>query len=306
MLGLRKKGNKENKDEPTPLEKEIKFSWKNVGRRWIQNLKDDIDPALTGAKMGVYGLHAIPTWAREYKDGKMKSDKHFLSGLMACIVGGTELAAYYVGAQQVNAATDSHYGYVAAGGVMIAANTGSWAWEALRKARKEEHSKVYMTRIQRSIEAPTGEYDLTTQELTKRVTQKLGYSTKRPAREDYVSLDDTINDVSEVLPTMAREAVAAVAYDVFQGLFTEKQIGKKYEMTTDLKAGPKRRDGKEDYSSRADKQKAQAAVSKIIYDVVEAHGGKANIELFGEMSFLFDGKENKNTHYRVQPNKLWK
>lgn len=262
------------------LEKEIKFSWRSVMRRWGENLKDDIDPALTGAKMAIY-MHAIPTWHREYTDGKMRSSNRFITGLSALVVGGTEAAVYYGGVQlaeqQLASTGIPNIGYIAAGAALIATNTVAWGYEAFRKAKKVENSNVVMARIQRAMDNPSAGYDVSIADLHRR----LGGT------------------------DAAKKHILANAYRVFDGLVADGQLGSKYEMTAQLETGPVRRKRRNDYSSRDDEIKGDLA--KVILAAVQEKGGSASIELFGKMTALYDGEQQAITRYHVVPNKtVWR
>ena len=83
--------------ETNTLDEAVRFSWRRVFKRGLQNMKDDVDPAYKGAKMGMYALHSIPTWIRQHKDGVIQSDSWGWAGLTGLLVGGASAVGYFVG-----------------------------------------------------------------------------------------------------------------------------------------------------------------------------------------------------------------
>ncbi|MBI5065464.1 hypothetical protein HZA97_04440 [Candidatus Woesearchaeota archaeon] len=155
------------------LENEIRFSWGAVLKGWIQNLKDDVDPAITGVKMGFFGLHAIPTWMRQYDEGRMSTKKNGLTGLLGLVVAGSSLTGYYLAGKYINETTNSELGY-AVTAIPLTAQTLSWSYEAFLRAKKTELSKVVMSRLQKSFnkESET-QYDLTSKALVEEFAKRL-------------------------------------------------------------------------------------------------------------------------------------
>ena len=306
------------------LEKEIKFSWRSVMRRWGENLKDDIDPALTGAKMALY-VHSLPTWHREFRDGKMRSTSPVISGLAALVVGGTEAAAYYAGAQiadqQIAAASVPYLsdvpniGYVAIGATIIATNTLSWMYEAFHRAKKTENSNVIMARIQRAIEKPTGTYDLTIADLRDKLVDRLKAKVREEGslhrrNRDDDSAQEWIQAHLAQVPDRANGMIMTAAHDVFSGLVADGQLGKQYELTADLKSGPANR--RRAWENTFEVTYAGTAtpvqdLAELLRDEIKTHGGAVNVELFGSMTALYDPKAQGITRYSVKPNeKIWR
>ena len=108
----------------------------------------------------------------------------------------------------------------------------------------------------------------------------------------------------------AREGLVYVARDVFNGLFADNKVGKKYEMgATRLEVGPRKRSRDYEremhfeYSPRLDER---SIVAELVSEVVNANGGTANVELFGKLTAIYSSKQNEETHYNVVPNGIWK
>jgi len=308
--------------EPKNELEDITFSWRNVARRWGQNLKDDIDPALTGAKMALY-VHSLPTWHREFRDGKMRSTSPVITGLAGLVVGGTEAVAYYAGAQIAGkeiAAANLPYisnipevGYLAAGVALIATNTVSWAYEAFHRAKKTENSNVIMARLQRAIEKPTGTYDLTVADLREklvgRLTEKINLEGRqRRNNRDAAEVAEWAQTQLAQVPDRANSMIMTAAHDVFSGLVADGQLGKTYEMTADLKSGPakRRRAWEKTFNEHANVTPI-TDLAVLLRDEIKTHGGAVNVELFGTMTALYDPQAQGITRYSVKPNqKIWK
>ena len=277
----------------TPEIPDVKFSWRAVIRRWGENLKSDVDPALTGAKAGYFFFHGIPTWARHYDEGKMSTSKRGLATLAGLLVGGSIGTGYYVGAQAINVATGGVLGYAIVG-VPLVANGTSWVYEAYYKAKKSECEKVVMTKIQRSFETTKEEYALSNKQLLEQVTAGV-----------YQEYKGQNGMTKERATDAAKTAIIAVASDVFNGLVADGNLGKKYEMSETLFVGPKKRkrDKQESYACHAGN--SSNIVAEVIADAVEKNGGTANIELFGTVTTVYSNGKDKS--YEIMPNKsVWK
>ncbi|MEK6969053.1 MAG: hypothetical protein AABW48_01360 [Nanoarchaeota archaeon] len=274
-----------NDEEDKSLEAEVEFSWKRVFERGVQNMKDDIDPVYKGAKMGIYALHGIPTWAREARDGKLSTDSVGWSVVAGLFVGGSCTAAYVMGGVLFPPIL----------AVPVVAQGISYTREAFRRARKTEMENVIMTKVQRSLnEQGENEYDLSCQKMIKELAGKLyahrEEDTQTQVKEALYRIESFNEDIQTVekatdlnsvdkhqqikkLRTIiseieksieqgnksleeykiesvleAREGLVYVARDVFNGLFADNKLGKgqDYEMSsTKLEVGPKKR--KRDY-----------------------------------------------------------
>lgn len=300
---------------PKTLDEEISFSWGNVARRWGENLKRGIDPALTGMKGGVYALHGIPTWHREYKEGKMRSPAPVLSVIMGSVVLAIEglayKVAYDVATSQVAANGLPEQTAYAVAGIPIVANLGSWAYEALYSAKKSEHHRVITQRIQKGLEANNTGYDLNLTQLQERVVKRINERQTAAARgrkgaelaDENIELVDP-NGKAISAKDAAREVIYNTAHFAFEGMIADKTLGKPYEMSMALRTGPLTRSDKQ--VQYHDGRTQRVTVGEEIAAVIREHNGAANIELFGQMT-LVNGIEGEKTHYAVTPNKaIWK
>lgn len=255
------------------LETKVEYSRMNVLRGWVQNLKDDIDPAIKGAKLGFLGLHGVPTLIRQYKEGKMSTDRWGLSGLLGLVVAGTFVSGYAAAGKHICDETNSDLGYAMIG-VPITGQLISWGIEALFRAQKTEQSKVVMTKLERSFNAtPTEQYDVTNQQLLEIIANKLYQlretevkeriegikyqidtvqngkdvpeKRKQSVIEDY---NAEIKNIEDELPKYkprsfkhAQKGIFYVARHAFDGLVADNQLGKQYKMSADLQTGPVKR-----------------------------------------------------------------
>ncbi len=262
--------------KPSSLEGRVEFSWKSVFQGWIQNLKDDVDPAIKGAKMGFFGLHAIPTWMRQYDEGRMSTQKPFLSGLLGLVVAGSSVSAYVAAGKYINETTNSEWGYSMIG-VPVTAQGLSWVYEAFLRAKKTELSKVVMTRLERTFDTETqGEYDLTNkafietlaanlyklrEEETNEIIEsekthiEIMKSAKNCEQQDEQArryeLEKTEANIKNLQKSLekykpkslkhARKGLFYVTRNVFNGLVADNQLGKQYKMSTQLQTGPVKR-----------------------------------------------------------------
>jgi len=326
------------------LEKQVEFSWRSVFRGWVQNLKDDIDPAIKGAKMGVFGLHAIPTWMRQHDEGKMSTEKPGLSGLLGLVVAGSSIAGYTMLGRHINQTTDSDWGYAMIG-VPVAAQGLSWAYEAFLRAKKTEQSKVVMTRLEKTLNVKSEGYDVCNQDLVEAVADRL-YQSVRDATEKRIesaksrmgswkkekgenveygiqqcesaiaAFEDDLKNYTPVSLKQARKGILCVARNVFNGLVADRLLGKQYSMSTELETGPVKREcdrNAELWDEEDDAQYPQfvrqdvlGIISAAVKDAVQSKNGSAKIELFGTVTAIYTN-DGKDMHYEVTPNKnLWK
>ncbi|MBI5065228.1 hypothetical protein HZA97_03230 [Candidatus Woesearchaeota archaeon] len=271
--------NSEQKNMETIIENEVKFSWGAVFKGWVQNLKDDIDPAITGVKMGFFGLHAIPTWMRQSDEGRMHSDKRGLSTLLGLVVFGSEATGYYLAGKYINQTTNSEMGYAVAG-VPLGCQAMSWAYEAFLRAKKSELSKVVMSRLQQSFnKEATVQYDLTSQGLVTELAKRLYVSFEEHIKQENEGQQKKIATIEKNTPdrngermheeevksrveqcrnqiegnnkklkkyetksaVYARKEILQAANGVFNGLVADRHLGKNYNMTVDLLTGPVKR-----------------------------------------------------------------
>lgn len=298
MLGIKKKEQEEKKT--VDLEDEVKFSWGRVVKRGLQNMKDDVDPIYKGAKMGVYALHGIPTWRREYLDGKLENDSHGWATVSGLFVGGASATAYYLGMKEaIEAYGPQGYAVLA---IPLAAQGLSYTREAFRRARKTELSNVVMTRMKKAIDRTgTQGYDLSCEQMIERVAQRL-YEENQSGKDGTTKEQRIAKNRAE-----AKEYLMDLAQDTFDGLFADGDVGKKYELSEDLFVGPVKRnmdrnDG--DYYGSKHKSGQHDPLTKIIKETVEAKGGSANIELLGTLTAVYSTKDDR-MHYEVKPNNLW-
>jgi len=260
----------------TDLEKTIEFSWGAVFKGWVQNLKDDVDPAIKGAKMGFFGLHAIPTWMRQHDEGKMSTEKPCLSGLLGLVVAGSSIAGYVALGKHINETTNSEWGYATIAAPVTAQGV-SWAYEAFLRAKKTEMSKVVMTRLERTLHAEnTQGYDLTNKQLVELLANKLYQLKEETTRErikniysdieevrtnkelndenknarinlinryesEIKSLEDDVRNYKPRSLKHARKGLFYVARNVFHGLVADGKTSKKYTMSLQFETGPAKR-----------------------------------------------------------------
>jgi hypothetical protein len=301
------------KPDKTPKqEEEIKFSWIRVAKRGIQNMKDDVDPIYKGAKMGVYALHGIPTWRREYLDGKLENDSHGWATISGMFVGGASCVGYYL-ATTTAVAASGPVGYAVLG-IPVASQAASYTREAFRRARKTELANVVMTRIGKAVKNGTGDkYDLTCKDLAGMmvpeketfVEKENGYGRRTQTEYEKERKDFDERQVQRIAMAeeKGRETMMKLAGKIFDGLFADDQVGSTYVMSRDLRAGParKERDAYNRYNDTTD----ASLIAKGLEDAIVKNGGSANVELFGKMSVMYDNS-GKVTGYQVEPNKLWK
>ncbi|HIH23639.1 TPA: hypothetical protein HA251_01250 [Candidatus Woesearchaeota archaeon] len=290
-----------------PAEDEITFSWKRVAKRGLENMKDDVDPIYKGGKMGVYALHGIPTWRREYLDGKLANEGHGWAKISGAFVVGASMVGY---ATALTAATAvfGPAGYAVLG-VPLASQGASYTREAFRRARKTEWSNVVMTRVSKAVTNGTGEqYDLTCDQMVDMVAPAI--------MQQYGGRYDTGTNAEtrEKVRAQAKEGLMLVAGKVLDGLFADDEIGaKNYRMSRSLVTGPRAKSEIENGSRRgcyADDDASllrttREALSAGLETYVAKQGGTANVELFGKMSAIYDVKSAKVAGYQVDANKLW-
>ncbi len=263
------------------LDDDLEFSWGRVLRRGVQNMKDDVDPVYKGAKIGVYALHGIPTWVREFKDGKLSTDSVGWSAAAAIFVGGASVAGYILAAPLFPPIL----------ALPVAAQGASYIRESFRRARKTELENIVLTKVQRSLSGQNLEkekYDLTCEEMIEELGERF-----YKGREDHVNREiesqkysiqqceselevvesatdlnsvqkhkqkqnleqqlehtrKSIDDLNEKLDNYktesreeARQGLVYLAKDVFNGLFADNGVGSDYEMgSLKLEVGPKKR-----------------------------------------------------------------
>jgi|SRR3989344_1901637 len=108
----------------------------------------------------------------------------------------------------------------------------------------------------------------------------------------------------------AREGLVYLAREVFNGLFADNNLGKRYEIgATRLEVGPRKR--RRDYEREMHFECSpcldeRSVVAELIGEVVAKNGGTANVELFGKLTAIYGSKHNQETHYKVIPNNIWK
>lgn len=291
-----------------PAEDEIAFSWKRVVKRGLENMKDDVDPIYKGGKMGVYALHGIPTWRREYLDGKLANDGHGWAKISGAFVVGASMVGYATALTAATAAIGPA-GFAVLG-VPLASQGASYTREAFRRARKTEWSNVVMTRVSKAVTNGTGEqYDLTCEQMIDMVTPAI-------AQQQFGRYDDAAKAVvAEKTKEQAKEGLMLVAGKVLDGLFADDEIGAaNYRMSRSLVTGPRAKNEIEGgtrcrYDSEDNGvllQTTRDALSKGLEGYISKHGGTANVELFGKMSAIYDAKSAKVAGYQVEANKLWK
>ena len=333
-------------EQKKDLEGSVEFSWRNVFRGWVQNLKDDIDPAIKGAKMGFFGLHAIPTWIRQHDEGKMSSDKYCLSGLLGLVVAGSSIATYTLIGRQINEATDSAWG-AAMVGVPVTAQGISWAYEAFLRAKKSETSKVVMTRLQRTLDDETAGYDLSNKQLVETLAGRLykiqdakvkgvikNYSAsieavkaeqkddakKKTRIEDYEreikSLEDSLQKYKSNSIKHARKSIFYVTKNVFDGLVADGQVGKEYKLSPELETGPVKRQRDRDMENcdiaeeeDCDYRLIHQNACTLLSDIVKTAVKSKNGSAKIELFGTVTSvytNEGKEMHYEVAPNEIWK
>jgi len=310
-------GKKETKKElkTTGLEDEVKFSWWRVMKNGVKNMKEDIDPVYKGAKIGVYALHSIPTWHREYKDGRLANDSNGFSTAAATFVLATEGTAYYIGTNEALA----QYGPM--GYAVLAIPLGmqamSYTREAFRKAKKSEMGNVIQTRIQRRLSTEdTEKFDLSLKDMmnvyvgaaktgiedTFQHYESEGDELRNRTKKKAPASDDQAN-------IKAYSAIGEIAENIFNELFAYDQVGSSYELYRDLtlvnKSNEKKRKshGTKDYVNQA----PEGTLNKLIWNRLAENNGSANIELLGKVTAIYKGQgATREVHYQVEPNELWK
>ena len=263
--------------EAKNLDQRVEFSWKSVFRGWIQNLKDDIDPAIVGAKMGLFGIHAVPSWIRHSEEGKMSSDKLGLTSILGLVVGGSSIAGYVALGKYINARSESQIGYEVIG-IPVASQALSWAYEAFLKAKKSVQSRVIMTRLQHTFESVGKNYDLSNVQLAKlietelynKLEKEIDYRKRctlekieehrtnlsaekddkererqckfiRTYEEEIASFAKVLKMYKPLSEKYGRETVFYSAKVVFNGLVADSKLGKVYQLSPGLETGPEKR-----------------------------------------------------------------
>jgi hypothetical protein len=282
------------------LEKQVSFSWMRVIKNGIKNMKDDIDPVYKGAKMGFYGLHAIPTWVREYKDGRLENDSHGWAGLTGFFVAGTSALGYYVATTEAV----KNYGVEGYGvlGIPLLMQGLSYTKEAFRRAKGREHGRVIKARLQQKIDSETqGEYDLSVQDMVKIYEKK---DTNVKARRTYERDHEVSEESSKAETKMdAYKELSMLTDNIFKELFAHNHAGSKYELTPDLEVTTVR----ERYKHRGrDEPSLNNTFAKMIWETVSKNNGSANIEWLGKVTAIYGRDEPGSVHYEVTPCKMWK
>ena len=323
-------------DKDKSLEDEVQFSWGSVYKGWIKNLKNDIDPAIVGVKSGFFGLHAVPTWIRQNGEGKMRTDKKGLSGVLGLLVTSAELTGYFLLGSHINEKTSSNLGYAVIG-IPLVSQAVSWTYEAFVSAKKQELSKVVMTRLQKSFEYNNGEeYDLTNKQLVDKLANKLYSSLEEDLLEKEQSSIDDLDKKAELTSIeklteehkikleeyklkskeYAKKTVMYIANWILDGLLADGKLGKKYNMDVDLLVGPNERyrsrnminqklEDDNDYEifSRRNISGVFPAMVKIIKDTIEEKNGTTSIELFGTITLIY---KEQVMSYEVVPSQVWR
>jgi hypothetical protein len=286
----------------TKTNDDIQFSWKSVLKRWGQNMRDDMDPALTGLKGANYMFHGIPTWIRETREGKMSPDSSTFAYTTGAVAGALIGGGYYMVAKIAGDAIAAsghspHWGYLAAA-VPIAASQGvSWSYEAFRRAKNTEKERVVMTRLQRLMDSPSPSYAVSGKALIEQIADELQRGGDVRSRR---GIEDTSDGVTE-----AKKTVALVANDIFQGLVANNQVGSTYEMAAnDLHVGPEKRRRGNEYDNSFNHK--VGIVANVIREAVERNGGSATFELLGTVTAVYGGNEDKRMSYQVKPNEVWR
>ena len=327
--------NEKEKQDKVSLEDEVRYSRRAVLKGWMRNMKDGVDPVITGAKMGFFGLHAIPTWYRQHGEGKMTTDSPWFTGVSAVGAAAGSLGVYFLASQKINQDTQSEWqGYLVAAG-MPAAQGVSWAYEALLRAKKSEMSKVVMTKLQRSFDVESEGYDLTSkaivdgiakdiyEKLEKRTRDELGQLESRFEDADEQWYNEEIGKLKEDLADnkgkgdrLARRSVLYAISPVFNGLVADGQLGKQYEMSPSLTVGPEKRqregdnalwnvDEDDELARTLPREEVSRTICEKVIEAVKAGNGKANIELFGTVTVIYTN-DGKDMNYQVTPNDIWK
>lgn len=295
------KTKKESKKKQKTIDNTIKYSWKRVFKRGCQNMKEDIDPIYKGTKIGLYALHGIPTWRREYKDGKLSNTGHWFAGISALFTLGVTGAAYALGfGEAVQEFGTAGYGVL---GIPVASQIASYTKEAFRKSKKTELSDVIMSRVYQKIDAPNEqEYDLSLNQMIEYCGQHI---------EQYEKINHRGRETSkEELSDTSKKFVASIAGKTVRGLFADDKIGKSYVIDDELKVGPEMRDPDNNhhhnYGFAYSEDLKRSGIVNLIEKTVDENNGSANIELFGQMTRVYDLDGKTIKHYQVKPSEIWK
>ena len=186
--------------EAINLDQRVEFSWKSVFKGWIQNLKDDIDPAIVGAKMGLFGIHAVPTWIRHSEEGKMSTDKLGITSILGFVVGGSTIAGYCALGDYINTHSESQIGYGVIG-IPVASQALSWLYEAFLRAKKSVQSKVVMTRLQHTFHAESQEYTISNVQLERIIQTDLYEQAEQEIMKRRQSISEHIEEHKVSLTT---------------------------------------------------------------------------------------------------------
>lgn len=300
------------KEVKKSLDDDVRFSWGRVMKNGVKNMKEDVDPVYKGAKIGAYALHGIPTWAREYKDGRLANDSNGFSTIAATFVLGVTGAAYYAGTTALVAASGP-VGYSLLG-IPLASQLMSYTRESFRKAKKSEMGNVIQNRIQRRLTNESDEkFDLSLKDMVQAYASNVK-SEPSAADTEFDPYSGSMRRGSKKKHAdnpeiKAYSAVGEAAEKIFNQLFAFDQVGKQYGLYRDLsmvnKSNEKKRN--EDHVKDYIDDTPEGTITKLIWDTVSRNNGSANIELLGKVTAIYKGQgAAREVHYQVEPNELWK
>jgi len=276
-------------------------------------MKDGLDPVYKGAKAGFFAMHSISTWKRQEEEGKMECDHKGWMGLTG-VLTFAGLGVGYGIATTTAVAMIGPIGFSVLG-IPIATQAGSYIIESYKKAKQSVLEEVVMTKVQGTINKRDSEgYDVTCKQMIDTLTDHFQKETLERHNLDHDLDKDELKEKQSVLEKYetnsrcrAKQALADFASEIFKGLYADKKLGRKYEMSQTLMVGPRKH--MEDRRTRPNHHnhdETNMMLSKMISQAVSQNDGEANIELLGKVKAVYSGGQQQKMHYKVIPNELWK